>query len=693
MQEQVVIRLSVDDSGVAPGAQRTKAAISSIATAGETSARQTAAAMRQLPAQLTDVATQLAGGANPLLVLMQQGGQVKDSFGGVGAAIRGIGAAITPLSVLLGSAAAGVAAIGAAALQGAQETTQLRDVLALSGNAAGLTGARFQALAEQVAEASGQTVAASKQIALQLASSGQVSAEALASTAIAVARVAAVSGQDSAKIAADFATMGNGVAKWAAEHNKAWNFISLEQFKNIEVTEKQLGTQRAMILVNEQIVSHLKGQREELGYIDQLLEWGAGKWSKWWDAAKGLGRKDSIADLIKAERAKIAEMTKDGEPAEGTFSSGRIQAARLRLAMLAEQAKQEASVADRLSAAAASNRASIDDSLKGNKPGAASREKPYLPGELQILDARDAMVARAKYEKEVSSIDAFFEEQVRKQDERDARRLDNAIGFLDDLQDANMRASADLIADERARAEAIIRIDLETASRRIQARKDLTDAEKAEAVRLYEERARLAVGKLDAENDQAARKFAEQAGQSVYQETRGALLAAFQDSDDPVRAFGRALYSTIFTRASAALADALATSAVGRDGRGGLLLELLGMFKYGGSSTDPTAPNYENSFDRMDSAPKLATGTNYVPRNMVARIHEGEAVVPKRFNPWAGGAMPGGSLGQGVTVKQEVNIKIDARADQQQVASLTMAAVQRGNQALMEELQSRGVLR
>jgi len=35
--------------------------------------------------------------------------------------------------------------------------------------------------------------------------------------------------------------------------------------------------------------------------------------------------------------------------------------------------------------------------------------------------------------------------------------------------------------------------------------------------------------------------------------------------------------------------------------------------------------------------PKLATGTNYVPKDMLAQLHEGEAVVPKRYNPAAGG--------------------------------------------------------
>lgn len=45
---------------------------------------QTQAALRQLPAQFTDIFTSLAGGQNPLLVLIQQGGQIADSFGGIG---------------------------------------------------------------------------------------------------------------------------------------------------------------------------------------------------------------------------------------------------------------------------------------------------------------------------------------------------------------------------------------------------------------------------------------------------------------------------------------------------------------------------------------------------------------------------------------------------------------------------------
>src|SRR5690606_13533295 len=45
------------------------------------SAKQTTAALRQVPAQLTDIIVSLQGGQAPLTVLLQQGGQLKDVFG------------------------------------------------------------------------------------------------------------------------------------------------------------------------------------------------------------------------------------------------------------------------------------------------------------------------------------------------------------------------------------------------------------------------------------------------------------------------------------------------------------------------------------------------------------------------------------------------------------------------------------
>lgn len=73
-----------DYSAKIESARRSLSAADIVINKTGVSAGQTANALRQLPAQFTDIFTSLAGGQNPLLVLIQQGGQIKDSFGGIG---------------------------------------------------------------------------------------------------------------------------------------------------------------------------------------------------------------------------------------------------------------------------------------------------------------------------------------------------------------------------------------------------------------------------------------------------------------------------------------------------------------------------------------------------------------------------------------------------------------------------------
>lgn len=97
------------------------------------SAAQTAAALRNVPAQFTDIVVSLQSGQAPLTVLLQQGGQLKDMFGGVGNAARAIGGYVLGLVNPFALAAGAVGALGYAALSASKDVSALREAIILTG--------------------------------------------------------------------------------------------------------------------------------------------------------------------------------------------------------------------------------------------------------------------------------------------------------------------------------------------------------------------------------------------------------------------------------------------------------------------------------------------------------------------------------------------------------------------------------
>ncbi|MEE4668269.1 phage tail tape measure protein [Pseudomonas alliivorans] len=127
---------------------------------GNTSA-QTEQALRQLPGQFSDIFTSLIGGQNPLLVFIQQGMQIKDSFGGIGPTIDVLGGKIKSILGIgggigsIGDALQAVGSGGKAAAEGAEAAGAGIGSLAEGANTAADAGKNAKEAADALRAAGG----------------------------------------------------------------------------------------------------------------------------------------------------------------------------------------------------------------------------------------------------------------------------------------------------------------------------------------------------------------------------------------------------------------------------------------------------------------------------------------------------------------------------------------------------------
>ncbi|EPR9414150.1 phage tail length tape measure family protein [Klebsiella pneumoniae] len=122
------------------------------------SAAQTANAMRMIPAQITDIVVGLSTGQSPFMVLMQQGGQLKDMFGGIGPAIKGVGTYVMGLVNPYSVAAASVGLLTYAVYQNRQEIDAATKIATTSLGANGDAAERLALNMVAISDKTGQTI-------------------------------------------------------------------------------------------------------------------------------------------------------------------------------------------------------------------------------------------------------------------------------------------------------------------------------------------------------------------------------------------------------------------------------------------------------------------------------------------------------------------------------------------------------
>ncbi|WP_373856779.1 phage tail length tape measure family protein [Klebsiella variicola subsp. variicola] len=122
------------------------------------SAAQTANAMRMIPAQMTDIVVGLSTGQSPFMVLMQQGGQLKDMFGGIGPAIKGVGTYVMGLVNPYSVATASVGLLTYAVYQNRQEIDAATKIATTSLGANGDAAERLALNMVAISDKTGQAI-------------------------------------------------------------------------------------------------------------------------------------------------------------------------------------------------------------------------------------------------------------------------------------------------------------------------------------------------------------------------------------------------------------------------------------------------------------------------------------------------------------------------------------------------------
>ena len=213
---------------------------------------QYSAAMRTLPAQFTDIATQLAGGQSPFLSLLQQGGQIKDQFGsvqgalsGVGEYIRSMAGMINPTTIALGGLIGTIGLLAAAAYNSSEQFDQVARSVIMMGGAGFASMQQLNEAAEEVAGKTNTSISSTVDTLVTLNDTGKYTASQMKQIATAITLMGKA-GNDTKTAMADFGKIVSDPVKGLASLNEQYGFVDEAMIKHIIQLRKQKGEQAAV---------------------------------------------------------------------------------------------------------------------------------------------------------------------------------------------------------------------------------------------------------------------------------------------------------------------------------------------------------------------------------------------------------------------------------------------------------------
>ncbi|HEE0472604.1 MAG: phage tail length tape measure family protein [Klebsiella sp.] len=273
------------------------------------SAAQTAFAMRMIPAQMTDIIVGLSTGQSPFMVLMQQGGQLKDMFGGIGPAIKGVGGYVLGLINPVTLAAAAVGVLGLAYYKGSQEQDEFYKSLTLSGNLVGKTTGQLAEMAARVSVVANSTTGVTAATLNQIVSSGKVAAESLERVTTAVVEISEATGIATEKLVGDFNDIAADPVAAITKLNDQYHFLTLATYNQIKALQDE-GNQQDAARVASDAYANAMQQRandihQNLGILERAWDSLAKTAKGAWDAMLDIGREQTGTERISQIRKEL----------------------------------------------------------------------------------------------------------------------------------------------------------------------------------------------------------------------------------------------------------------------------------------------------------------------------------------------------------------------------------------------------
>lgn len=273
------------------------------------SAAQTAFAMRMIPAQMTDIIVGLSTGQSPFMVLMQQGGQLKDMFGGIGPAIKGVGGYVLGLINPVTLAAAAVGVLGLAYYKGSQEQDEFYKSLTLSGNLVGKTTGQLAEMAARVSVVANSTTGVTAATLNQIVSSGKVAAESLERVTTAVVEISEATGIATEKLVGDFNDIAADPVEAITKLNDQYHFLTLATYNQIKALQDE-GNQQDAARVASDAYANAMQQRandihQNLGILERAWDSLAKTAKGAWDAMLDIGREQTGTERISQIRKEL----------------------------------------------------------------------------------------------------------------------------------------------------------------------------------------------------------------------------------------------------------------------------------------------------------------------------------------------------------------------------------------------------